>query len=403
MTVVLDARVVSGAGGGPEKTILNSPRYLASMGYRTVCAYMHRPDDPGFQILRAMAANCNAPLVSIPDRGPWDWRVVRQLVELCRREQVAIWHGHDYKSNALGLVVRRFWPLRLVTTLHGWVRHTWRTPLYYWIDRVCLRHYERVICVSHDLRERATSYGVPASRCDLVENGVDTRHYRRQASVAAAKRRLGVDPARLVIGAVGRLSPEKGFDYLIEAVDRVIEAGFDIELWIAGEGDDRASLQAMIDAIGRGNRIKLLGHRTDLIDLYAAMDMFTLSSLREALPNVLLEAMALEVPVVATRVAGVPRVVETEANGLLVAPGSPDAIAASLVRLASDATLRGRLGRAGRATVEQRYSFARRMDRIRAIYDELLSGTEPRRGDDVTFYRDDGPDGRADLRGRRVA
>ena len=98
--------------------------------------------------------------MSVPDRGPWDWRVVTQLLAVCRRERVGIWHGHDYKSNALGLVLRRFWPMRLVTTVHGWVQHTRRTPLYYAIDRLCLPRYESVICVSPDLYDECLARGV---------------------------------------------------------------------------------------------------------------------------------------------------------------------------------------------------------------------------------------------------
>src|SRR5262249_14595914 len=119
--VVLEVRVVKGSGGGPDKTILNSPRCLAAAGYRTVCAYMHPPGDPGFEQLRQKAERWQAPLVSVPDRGFWDWKVVPLLLNLCRRERVTIWHGHDYKSNLLGLLLRRFWPMRLVTTVHGWV------------------------------------------------------------------------------------------------------------------------------------------------------------------------------------------------------------------------------------------------------------------------------------------
>ncbi|HTU91893.1 MAG TPA: hypothetical protein VMF69_17560, partial [Gemmataceae bacterium] len=104
--VVLDARVVSGAGGGPDKTILNSPRFLATAGYRNLCTYLHPPDDPGFEQLRKRARIAEAPLLAIPDSGPWDWRVPGRMLEICRRERVAIWHGHDYKSNALGLLLR---------------------------------------------------------------------------------------------------------------------------------------------------------------------------------------------------------------------------------------------------------------------------------------------------------
>jgi len=371
-TVVLDARVVTGCGGGPDKTILNSPRFLIPGGYRMLCAYMHPPGDAGFDQLRLKADAAGAPLLSVPDRGPWDWRVVSELLAVCRRERVQVWHGHDYKSNALGLLLHRFWPMRLVTTVHGWVKQTQRTPLYYGLDRLCLRAYEKVLCVSPDLVEECCAAGVRPRRCLLIENGIDTAEYARRTPLADAKARLGIRPERLVIGAVGRLSPEKGFDLLIRAVDRLLQQGRDVELLILGEGDEATNLQALIHQLGRGDRCRLLGYRADLRPCYEAMDLFALSSLREGLPNVVLEAMAMEIPVVATAIAGVPRLVRDGGNGLLVPPGDLDALRAGLDRLLGDNALRDRFRRAGRTTVETDYSFARRMDRLRALYDEML-------------------------------
>ena len=261
MHVVLDSRVVTGSGGGPDKTILNSPRFLSAAGYRMLCAYMHPPGDPGFEQLRQKAVTAQAPLVSVADRGPWDWRVVWQFLRLCRRERVEIWHGHDYKSNALGLLLRRLWPMRLVTTVHGWVHHTKRTPLYYKIDELCLPHYEAVICVSQDLHERCLASGVPAQRCQLIENAIDTQEYARHLETGEAKRRLGLPPERALIGAVGRLSAEKGFDVLIRATDQLLHSGAEVALVIVGAGEQEEPLRALISQLGRHDRIRLLGYR----------------------------------------------------------------------------------------------------------------------------------------------
>jgi glycosyltransferase involved in cell wall biosynthesis len=369
--VVLDTRVVAGSGGGPDKTILNSPRFLAA-GYRNLCAYMHPPGDPGFEQLRHKARAWQAPLLSVPDRGPWDWRVVAHLLRICRRERVAIWHGHDYKSNALGLLVRLFWPMRLVTTVHGWVHQTRRTPLYYGLDRLCLPYYETVICVSEDLHQRCRACGVPPARCVLIENAIDTEEFARRRGIAEAKQHLGLSPQRLLVGAIGRLSAEKGFDLLIRSADQLLKAGVDMELFLVGEGDQMPLLRELVRSLGREDRIRLLGYRPDIREVYEALDVYALSSLREGLPNVLLEALALEVPVVATRIAGVPRLIRDGENGLLVEPGSAEALTRALARLLGDAGLREQLRRAGRDTVEQGYSFARRMDKVRALYDNLL-------------------------------
>jgi glycosyltransferase involved in cell wall biosynthesis len=370
--VVLEARVVRGSGGGPDKTILNSPRFLTPLGYRTVCAYLHPPADPGFEQLRAKARAWQAPLISVPDNGFWDLGVVPRLLNICRRERVAIWHGHDYKTNALGLLLRRFWRMKLLTTVHGWVHHTSRTPLYYKIDRLCLPRYDLVISVSEDLHARSLECGVRPDRCVLIENAIDTDEFRRRLARAEARQRLGLPAGRFLIGAVGRLSAEKGFDVLVRAVAELVGAGRDVGLLIVGEGEEGPRLSALIAELGLAERARLLGYRADVRDLYQALDVFALSSYREGLPNVLLEAMALEVPVVATAIAGIPRLIAAGENGLLVEPGAAGSLAAALTRLLDDAALRDRLGQAARWTIEARYSFRERMARIAALYDRLL-------------------------------
>ncbi|HUY91152.1 MAG TPA: glycosyltransferase [Pirellulales bacterium] len=358
--------------GGPDKTILNSPRFLEPYGYRAICAYMHPPGDPGFDTLRGRAVALGARLESIPDRQALDWRVLREMLRLCRRERVAIWHGHDYKSNLLGILLAHFWPMRLITTAHGWVEQTARTPFYYAVDRWALRRYERVICVSEDLFQQCMEAGVPRSACRLIENAIDTEQFSRTADRDEAKRRLGFTLGRILIGAVGRLSGEKGFDRLIAAVDRLLNEGLDLELCIVGEGGERGNLERLIAKLRRQDRIRLAGFQSDTLEWYHAMDVYALSSLREGLPNVLLEAMALKVPVVATRVAGVPKLVRDGENGLLAEADDVEGLCRALRTLASEGALRLRLGEAGRATVEKSYSFAVRMEKIRSIYDELL-------------------------------
>jgi glycosyltransferase involved in cell wall biosynthesis len=206
-----------------------------------------------------------------------------------------------------------------------------------------------------------------------VPNAIDLEEFSHKRSLQSAQNRLGLATGRFVIGAVGRLSREKGFSFLIRALGRLVDQSIDAELWIAGEGPQRASLESLASNLGLRDRVQLLGHRDDVIDLYHGMDAFVVSSAREGLPNVLLEAMALELPVVATRVAGVPDLIRDGENGLLVDPGSTEALADALRRLAENSGLRRRLGEAARRTVEDSHDFKKRMETILGIYDRILS------------------------------
>jgi glycosyltransferase involved in cell wall biosynthesis len=370
--MILHVRVVTGHGGGPEKTILNSPRFLTKLGYQSKLAYLHPPGDPGIDELRRRGQALSAEVISVPDRGPLDLGVIRRLIRICRDEQVAIWHGHDYKSNLLGLVVRRFVPMQLVTTLHGWTNLAGRMPLYVKLDKWSLKYYRAAICVSDDLAAAARDARVQPSRCHVVYNAIDTDDYCRRRTAAEAKRELGAPAAGTLIGAVGRLSPEKGFDLLIRAACQLRQAGHDVHLWIAGDGPARPDLQRLIGELGSGDSMRLLGHVADPKRFYEAMDIFALSSIREGLPNVVLEAMAMETPVVATRTAGVPRLVEDGQSGLLVEPGSIEPLVGGVARLVESPDLCRRLASAARRRVEEQFSFSRRMEKIVRIYDEVL-------------------------------
>lgn len=374
--LVLHTRVVTGSGGGPDKTILNSPRFLRDEGYPMLCVYMRPPGDPYFPELERRAAAWEAPLLAVDDNGPLDWKLYHRLLAICEEHRPAIWHGHDYKSNLLGLLVARRFPMALVTTVHGWVKHTWKTPLYYAIDRLCLPHYEAVICVSEDLVEQVGKLGVPADRLFHVANAIDTEDFQRHCPRADVKERLGTPPERVLIGAIGRLSDEKRFDLLIRSVARLIGEGRDVALWIAGEGDQQPVLANLIRELGVAERVRLLGFRSDTKELYEAMDLFALSSVREGLPNVLLEAMAMEAPVLATRIAGIPHLVDDGVTGLLVEPDDLEGLTDGLRRMLDDEGLRRDLARAARRRIEERHSFRARMNKIRAIYEKTMQRRE---------------------------
>jgi glycosyltransferase involved in cell wall biosynthesis len=370
--VVFDTRVVTGSGGGPDKTILNSPRFFEPLGYSMLCGYLHPPDDPGYAEIERKAAKYSAPLVSIADRGAWDVTVVSKLLKVCRQQRVAIWHGHDYKTNALGLLLKRFHRMRLVTTVHGWVHHTTRTPMYYKVDRWCLPRYEKVFCVSDDLHTICRDIGVKDENNILLENGIDTVEYTRRRTTGEAKALLGYPVNELLVGAVGRLEPEKAFELLIRAIHRLNDSELSVRLVIVGEGHDRSRLEGIATELGIADRVQLVGWQSDVRGYFEAMDLFVLSSLREGLPNVLLEAMALKVPCVATRIAGIPKLITDGRDGRLVSPNDLDELTRAVHELLTSDRMRAEFRTAARETIETRYSFAARIGKIARVYDEML-------------------------------
>lgn len=370
--VVLHARVVTGTGGGPDKTILNSPRFLRDIGYDSVCAYLHPPDDPGFEELKLRAESLDAELISIPDRGIKDLSVITRMLKICREQNVSIWHGHDYKSDALGLLLRKFHSMKLVSTVHGWGVKSKKTPLYHAVDRFSLKSYDRVICVSERLLSECLDAGVPIRNLCEIDNAIDLSSYNCLPEKREVRTNFSINPEKPVVVAVGRLSKEKAFDILIQAFADLLATGLDATLLIAGDGPEREALQNRIAGLQVEQSVRLIGHVADPRDVYAAADVFALSSTSEGLPNSLLEAMACGVPVVATAVGAVPSVVTNENNGLLCLAGDASSLTLALNRLLSNEPLRDQFQAAARHTIENRYSFKRRMLKIAAVYDSVL-------------------------------
>lgn len=372
---VFDVRTVTRSGGGPEKTILLGARYLAERGWPVHCIYLHPPGDPGFQALRRKAQTLEVPLVEIEDRGPLDFRTVKRLLRLCRTVQPAIWHGHDYKADALGWLIHRFYPMRLVSTVHGWGVPGRRVKFYHFIHRLCLRGFDKVFCVSAELRTVCLQAGIVPSICEVLENGVDCNEFRMTGDRSTAKRLLGLPPDQVVLGYVGRLSPEKNLALLIETLADLSRRGCPAYVVIVGDGSERAALSALAERLGIASRVLFTGYVADPRPYYSAMDAFLLPSHSEGLPNVLLEAMAMELPSVCTAVGGIPQVIRHEENGLLLPSASTAAIVDAVLRLRSNPDLCRRLGRAAREYVATSHSFFRRMERLCAEYVRLVESS----------------------------
>lgn len=216
--------------------------------------------------------------------------------------------------------------------------------------------------------------GLAASRITTVHNGVDVERFRRTRDKGKARRMLGLpDDGRVIIGGVGRLHPFKGFTYLIDAFASIASLDQSALVAIAGSGPLDQSLKEQANRLGIGERVRLLGQCDDVSLVYDALDVFVLSSLCEALPFALLEAMSHGLPVVGTTVAGVPEVIVSGETGFLVPPRDPAALAEAIRPLLDSAELRERLGAAGRERVVRHFSEAECVRKTLDVYRELVA------------------------------
>ncbi len=229
-----------------------------------------------------------------------------------------------------------------------------------------------VIAVSHDLERTLTGALHIRPPVRVLHNGIDgARLARAAADGARVRRELGIGDREFVIGTAVVLSEQKGVRYLLDAAATVLADDPAVRFVIAGDGPLRGELVASAEARGFGDRVLFPGYRNDVPDLISAFDVYALPSLWEGLPLALLEALALETPIVATTVGGNPEIVEDGVNGFLVPPRDPVALADALRRLRADHDLR-RIGTANRAKFDREFRVEVMVERHQALYADLV-------------------------------
>ena len=304
-----------------------------------------------------------------PIRPLRDLAGLAELVRLLRSERPDILHASSSKAGVLGRLaaVLAGVPIRIFT-VHGWAfsAHSGAASrFYHWADRLMRPLTTVTICVSDYARARGLEAGTcSAEKTAVIPNAVDLQ------PVPSARR----DRDRPVVIAVGRLKAPKDFLTLVRGLALLPPGAGDAH--IVGEGPDRAVLEAEIRRLGIGDRVHLLGERRDVPELLADADVFVLSSASEGMPVSVLEAMAVGLPVVGSRVGGVPELVVDGETGLLIEPHDPDELAAAIDRLLADSEVRRQMGEAGRERTQGRFA----LDSFRRAHVELYSRELARRG-----------------------
>ena len=370
---ILELRSVRGTGGGPEKTILvgaarSDPRHLRV----TVC-YLRDQRDTVYALDR-IAGDLGVDYVEVLERHSFDRRIWTALRRLVRERRVDIVHGHDYKTNLLALLLARAERVVPLGTAHGWTgRSSRETRLYYPAERWLLGRFPRVIAVSSEIANRLVEAGARRDRITTVLNGIDAETFRRDPSrVGPARSAFQLPPSTVIVGSVGRLERQKRFDILIDAVARLRQRQRAVTLVIAGDGSLAAPLRAHANAQGMAGAVVFAGHRTDVVDVLHAFDVFAQSSEYEGTPNCVLEAMAVGAPVVATTVGGTVELIDDRVHGLLVPPHDPEALAVALGAALDDPAATARRAAAARLRIEQEFSFDVRMRKVEEIYEALV-------------------------------
>jgi len=329
---------------GAEVQIANTCRGLLDTGVVDVTAVVLNNGRLAHE-LRSLGLDVT---VIDEESTPW-WQIMWQLIRHLRRRPVEILHTHRYKETVLGSMAAKIaGGPRIVRTVHGtteiyfgWKRI--KTRIYGALDDFICRYWvNRLVGVSREI-SKDLERRFPGKTIIHIPNCIDERRLVPTTGREEKRLELGLKRSEFVIGTVGRLNPVKGTEYLIRAVPEIIRRCEDVRVLVVGDGPAREGLEGLVTSLGLEKTVMFLGWRDDTVNIINALDLFVLPSLHEGMPTVLLEAMSLGVPVVASATGGIPEILTDGWNGLLVEPRSESSLAGKCASVISCYSLADRL------------------------------------------------------------
>jgi glycosyltransferase involved in cell wall biosynthesis len=371
--------------GGPALHVTYLARGLASRGYETtlVAGDVAR----GEESMAFVAERAGVEIVPLPglsrELSPLrDAVAAWRVAQIIRRVRPDIVHTHTAKAGAVGRMAALLaGPGRRPVVVHTFHGHVLRgyfgrvgTLLFRAIETVLARTTDRLVAVSPEVRDELVALRVaPERKFSVVRLGIELEpRVRFDGDAAEVRRRHGIGADKFVVGWFGRMTAVKRTEDLLTMLAGVRERGVDALLLLVGDGDDRERLEQRAHDLGLARSCLFVGYQEDVAPWYAICDAVVLTSASEGTPVTIIEALAAGRPVVATRVGGVPDVVEEGETGFLVRPRDTHALAERLETLARDPERRAAMGSAGRERTLNRYAVERLVEDMDGLYRELL-------------------------------
>jgi len=313
----------------------------------------------------------------------FDLIVLWKLIRLFRKKQYDIIHTHTTKAGILGRLAGHIAGVPVIIHgLHGSTFEAFNNGLLNWLlfrfERITGRFTDAFISVSNLLSEKYIASGLGKRENHYtVYSGMNLKKFykaRGKSSILDKERELGIGSEDFVIGNVARLELRKGHKCLIDAFQRVVKERrkISLKLLIIGEGGVEEDLKKYVQSLNLSNKVIFTGYRHDVEELMAMMKICVLTSLREGLPRVLVQAAAVGIPSIAFNVDGVPEIIRDNYNGFLVKVGDVEGLARRMVKYIDDSELALRHGKNGRELIEGKWSVQEMVKQIDAIYQKLI-------------------------------
>ncbi len=360
---------------GAERVVIELSKSLKqAYNFHPIVGVIKNAYNPHIEIAEEAKAN-HIDSVIFPCKGQFDLKLVILLRDYIKNNKVDIIHCHGYKSNFYGLLSAKN-KLPLVSTNHNWLTHHWRLKIYCFLDAFWMRYFDHIVAVSDEIKKDMLKYKIPKEKISVIDNGINIDRFNREILTEGIKKGLGLNGNVKVIGTIGSLKFEKGHIYLLRAAKEILGIVKNVKFLIVGDGPLRKQLVDETRKLLIEDNIIFTGHRNDIPEILSIMDIFVLSSVKEGLPMVLLEAMAAKKPVIATRVGAIPKVIEDKKDGILINPGNVPELKDAIGCLLTDREFSKGLSRNAYNKVIQEFSSSAMCAKYLEIYKYVLQNTK---------------------------
>jgi glycosyltransferase involved in cell wall biosynthesis len=368
---VLDLRDTTEIGG-PGKTILETFRAVDQSAFDLHLAVFLTRDETADTPFVMAARQYGMPVHLLRGYNQYDPRLISRTADLVRSLRIDVLHAHEVKSDVIGLLASVLRKVRTVTTLHGWIANGAKQRALIALDRRVIRRFDKVIAVSSAIRDQLLAAGLPDRKIHVVHNAIVLERYRRTGRRGYLSSLVGADLRGPVLASIGRLSVEKGHADLLHAIAIVSRQGRQVSAVLAGDGPERQALVDQAKTLGIADRVHFPGYVDQPQQILEETDLMVLPSHTEGLPNAVLEALAMHVPVLATRVGGTPEVITDGDTGRLVPARAPEELARAIADFLVEPGPWKVMADRGRELVERRFDFAARTRAVEEIYRGLV-------------------------------
>lgn len=357
---------------GAERVILTLAKNINRNEFDFMILCMRRGDGKSEKLI-SKAEKIGIKVFPVDVKGRLDIKAVWKINNIIKNNNISIFHSHDFKSDFYGLIASLNLGVKRVSTAHGSTRDSILKKAYLFINEgITYKFFDRIVAVAEDLRGFLEQNKILKEKIEVIQNGLDTELLEDETNCSFAPP-LPIKEGHTVFAVIGRLYPDKGHRYFIEALSKVYQRYPNITGLIIGDGPARTEITEQIKELNLEKAVFLCGVRTDMKNVYDAIDFLIIPSLTEGLPYVLLEAMANGIPVLSTSVGDIPHLIDHGSTGFLIDPGDIEGLSKYMMRFLKHTDKSQKMAQQGRDLILKNFSAKQMTEKTESLYRSLLT------------------------------